>query len=401
MTLLRTLLVVAAAPSLAFAGSGKDPAAPQTDTASFANAGSLSEYFFGKGNAWDASYDAMQQWKKDYHLPIGISADHWWHIDTGGHLYGNGYGVPGESGTYRYNLSFDPSLKLDKDGFVTEVGIHALGRIRDSGEKLRSFYKDTIWTYEAYAFANTKIGTFKGGQIALDFGIGWDNSWWEGVPYFDGYRFNPAWGFSWENTWKIDDKLSVKTTAQYFIHDDRVSGAIAGADAESSLLGERNTFNARIVPTLKINADTALTLGFSALTREIDKSGPFGDDRQTAWSTDLSLTWKNLTVFSQYTDSYGVISPARYVSGGPSDRQNSVEVGVNYKLGPISAHVNYSKGWDHHPKGHQYIFNPGLTFQLTKNLTLYTEYVKWDVTNSLGAKAKYDDGVELILVWNF
>lgn len=70
------------------------------------------------------------------------------------------------------------------------------------------------------------------------------------------------------------------------------------------------------------------------------------------------------------------------------------------KYGPATFHVNYSYGWDHHPKGHQYIFAPGLNFQVTKNVVLYAEYVKWDVTDRRGVTAKFDDGFELIAVWN-
>ncbi len=399
-----TLILTLSSP--AFAGSlVEKAAAPPEQPDSFASSDTFSGYLFGKDNAWDSAYDTLQQWKKDYHLPISIGAHHWWHVDGNKRIYGNGYGVPGERGTYYYYLGFDPKLTLGDDGFFNEVGLHFQGRFRDDSDRLRSFYRETTWTYEAYAYAKTRVGTFKAGQIVQQFGIAWDNSWWEGVAYFDGYRFNPAYGVSWENTWKVSDAFSVDTSAQYFLTDDRVSGAIAGADAESALAGERNTFNARIVPTWQLNKDTKIALGGSFLTREIEDSDRFGvgllDDRQTVWSTDLSVTWKNLTVFGQYTDSYGAISPARYVSGGPSDRQNSIEGGINYKLGPVSAHFNYSKGWDHNPDGRQYIYNPGLTFQLSKSLTLYTEYVKWNVFNSAGTQSRFDDGFEFILVWNF
>jgi predicted porin len=74
--------------------------------------------------------------------------------------------------------------------------------------------------------------------------------------------------------------------------------------------------------------------------------------------------------------------------------------GVSYRSGPVTFHVNYSYGWDHNPSGHQYIFDPGVNVQLTKNVTIYVEYVKWDVTNRKGVTAKFDDGFELIAVWN-
>ena len=364
----------------------------------------LTGLFLGRHNFLDDTYDKLQEWKKTHHFPLSIGGNHWWHVDRDDRVYGNGYGVANQRGTYYYYAAFDPSYTFGKDDAVREVGAHFQGRFRDQGDKLRRFYKDVIWSYEAYAYADTAFGKFKGGQITLNFGYFWDNSWWEGIPYFDGYRFNPAYGFAWEKTWKLNDTITLETDAQYFIADDRVSGALAGADGESSLAGEKNTFVLRIAPTWKPNADTKVTLGASVLTREIAEPDRFGpgvlDDRQTAWAVDAAATYKKFTVFSQYTDSYGAASPARYVSGGPSTRQNSVEVGTLYKLGPFSPHLNYSYGWDHNPGGHQFMINPGVAINVSKSLTIFTVYVKWNVTNRDRVKSIFDDGFELIAVWN-
>ena len=407
MQLSRLILITALATQLtAFAGSlsskSSAPVQPATSS-SFADAGSLAEYFFGKDNAWDSTFDSVQQWKKDNNFPISIGAHHWWRVDRDAYLYGNGYGAPGERGTFYYWLNVAPSIKLSGDGFVKEVGIHAQGRIRDSSDKLRAFYDDTVWSYEAYVFAKTDAGTFKAGQIVQNFCLAWDNSWYEGVTYFDEYRFNPSYGFSWEKTWKASESFSMDTSAQYFIRGDHVSGALVNSSAATTKgAQERNTGIVRMVPTWKLDNDNKIAWGVAGLVRGIDANSKLGlDDTQVAYETDLTLTHKNLSIWAQYIDSHGVITPARYVSGGPSDRQNSISTGINYKIGPISAHVNYSKGWDHNPGGHQYIFQPGITFQLAKNLTLYTEYVKWNVTGSSGATAKYEDGFQFALVWNY
>ncbi len=399
----RVALVVALAPICAFAVSAADDSAASTRPASFAEAGSLSEYFFGKNNLWDSTYDIIEQWKKDHHFPISIGAHHWLHVDRNQFVYGNGYGWPGLRGTYFYFVNFDPSFKIPGDVFVREAGIHLEGRFRDTDDKFRTFFRDTIWTYEAYAFAKTKIGTFKAGQIVQQFCIASDTSWWDGVSYYDDYRYNPSWGVSWENTWKGSDSFSVDTALQYFIRGDRVSGAFPNASADTTAgLSERNTGILRVVPTWKLNENTKLALGVAGLVRGIQGGAGRGvDHMQVAWDTDFTLTWKNLSIWGQYIDSRGVITPTRYVSGGPSDRQNSLSTGINYKCGPVSTHVNYSRGWDHHPSGHQSIFEPGFAFQLTKNVVLYTEYVRWNVTNSKGVRSKFEDGFELALVWNF
>ena len=383
------------------------PATPQkptdrTASSSFESSATLTEYLFGKENTWDKSYDSLQAAKKVYHVPLSAGANHWFHLDRDERIYGNGYGVPTESGTYYWYIGADPSLTLG-DGSFKEIGAHVQFRFRDDEhDKLRSFYHNTYWFYEAYAYANTSIGTFKAGEIVKQFGMPWDGTWWEGVPYFDGYKFNPDYGFSWENEWKACDGFTVNSVAQFFFASNRVSGAIPGADAESTVgYKERNTGIVRVVPTWKFNKNLKLEWGISGLAGGI--KGPRNavtDSLHGAVGSDLTLTWKNFSVFGEYIDGFGITTPARYVSGGPSDRVNSLRGGVSYKYGPVTFHVNYSYGWDHDPSGHQYVFDPGLNIQLAKNLTFYAEYVKWDVTNRFGQTAKYDDGFELILVWN-
>ncbi|MEO6786992.1 MAG: hypothetical protein ABI318_12740, partial [Chthoniobacteraceae bacterium] len=296
MDLPRLALVVGLAPLCAVAVSASDDSDAPAKPASFAQAGSFSEYFLGKDNLWDSTYDSIEQWKKDHHLPITIGAHNWWHIDRSEHIYGNGYGWPGLRGTYFYWADFDPSFTTDGDGFVHEVGIHLEGRFRDTNDKFRAFFRDTVWTYEAYAFAKTKLGTFKAGQIVQQFCIASDGSWWDGVSYYDEYRYNPSWGVTWENTWKVSESFGVDTALQYFIRGDRVSGAFPNASADTTAgLSERNTGILRVVPTWKLNTDTKLALGVAGLVRGIHGGAGRGvDDTQTAWDTDLTLTWKNL-----------------------------------------------------------------------------------------------------------
>jgi len=377
--------------------------APQTASASFGESATVSEALFGKSNAWDKGYDDIEAWKERNHLPISIGANHWFHLDRDERIYGNGYGVPTESGTYYWYIGADPSWKLS-DGFIKELGAHTQFRIRDDeNDKLRAFYYNTYWFYEAYLYAKTEIGTFKAGQVATQFGITWDGTWWEGVPYFDGYKFDPDYGVSWENQWKVSDRFSVDSVAQFFFASDRVNGSIPGADAESGPgMSERNTGIVRLVPTWKVTDDFKVAWGVSGIYGGIKgASARTGtDSTRGVWGSDLTLTYKNFSAFAEYIDAYGAANPTRYVSGGPSDHVNSLRGGVSYKYGPTTFHVVYSRGWDHNPSGHQFVFDPGVSIQLTKNVVLYAEYVKWDVTNRRGVTAKYDDGFELIFVWN-
>lgn len=367
---------------------------------SFADSSTLSEFLLGSGNAWDKSYDDFQQWKKDNHLPIKIGAHNWFHYDRNDRILGDGYGGDTLDGTYFWYLQLDPSMQLDRGPF-SEIGLHVEGRIRDGTDKFRPFVSGKYWSYEAYVYGKTDYGTFKAGQIVTKFGLPWDGTWWEGAPYFDGYSFDPDYGVSWENQWEVSNKLSMDASAQFFFHSDDVNGSIAGADAESAPgTHEKNTIVLRAAPTYKFDNGIAVTWGVSALYGQLDGSTPGVDDDRYAFGTDITATYGNFKVFTDYIDSYGAVNPVRYVSGGPSDRINSARVGASYQWGPVNLHASYSRGWDHNPDGNQEILNLGFTTQLTKNVTLYTEYVDWNVENSAGQRTKFEDGFQVVFVWN-
>ena len=372
---------------------------------SFSTAKTIDGYLLGRDNFIDDTYDEVENWKKAHYLPTTIGAQNWFNIDRDEHVYGRGYGVPGERGTYYYFLDFDPSYTFNAGDFLHEIGAHVEGRIRDGGDKLRSFYNNVAWTYEAYLYAKTDLGEFKAGQIVQEFCIPWDNSWWEGVSYFDEYRFNPSYGFDWDNTWKPSKGFTIDTAAQYYIRSDSVSGGEPDSSAASTRgLKEVNTAMLRAAPTWSLPDDFKVALGVAGFVRGIENDThqyKEVSDHQEAWDTDLTLSRGNLSVWAQYIDSHGVITPTRYVSGGPSDHQNSISTGVRYQFGPVVAHIDYSEEWDHHPSGHEFIFDPGLSFQLTKNLNLFAEYVKWGVTNSEGVKSIFAERFERTFSWNF
>ncbi len=378
------------------------PAQPVPTGTSLGDYDTVDGFLLGRDNAIDSTYEHFEAWKKAHNIPITIGAQNWFNLDRSEHVYGHGYGVPGERGTYYYFLDFDPSYTLPAGNFVHEVGLHFEGRIRDGGEKLRAFYNDTLWTYETYLYAKTGLGTFKVGQIVQEFCIPWDNSWWEGVSYFDEYRFNPSYGIDWDNAWKVSDRVTIDTAAQYYLRSDHVSGGLVDASAAATRgERERNTFMLRAGPTWKITDDLKLAVGTGAFIRKLEGNRDRDvSDHQKAWDGDFTLTYKNFDIWAQYIDSHGVLTPTRYVSGGPSNRQNSISEGIRYQYGPVIAHVDYSEEFDHNPSGHQWIFDPGLSIQLTKNVDLYVEYVRWNVVNRKGDTSIFADGFELAFVWN-
>jgi hypothetical protein len=410
MRILLLPLLLLALPAVAMAGDlqlntsvtdAKIESTPASAPTSFADADSLSQYYF-PGNAWDAAYQSIEDWKKEYHLPITIGAMNWWHIDRNEHIYGDEYGVPGEQGTYRWYLLYDPEITIDPDGFLQSIGGHVQFRWRD-GDKLRHFYPGNWWLEESYIYAKTKIGEFKAGEIFRAFGIPWDGTWWEGVAYFDGQRFNPNWGLSWENTWKPASNFSIDSTAQFFFAQSGYSASEGGALPETVPgLFEKNTGVVRVAPTWKLDKDSSIAWGTSGLYGGIDGSSRYGTSpREGAWETDLTYKWKGFSAFATFSQSYGALAPVNYVSGGPSYHIGMTEFGVAYKYGPITYRANFSKGWDVDPGGGQFLVDAGITAELAKNVTFYFEYVRWDVRNALGATSKFDDGFELILQWHF
>ncbi len=169
------------------------------------------------------------------------------------------------------------------------------------------------------------------------------------MPYFDGYSFDPDYGLEWSRTFAVSDRLSLPVSAQFFFAEDGINGSLAGADPESVPgFNERNTGILRMAPTWQLWNEHSLRWGGSLLAGELENGARLGlDDRRIAWGTDLTLTLGDLSIYGEYIDSHGTVNPARYVSGGPSDRQNSARLGAAYQPGWLGVRLNHSLGWDH------------------------------------------------------
>jgi hypothetical protein len=348
-------------------------------------------------------------------VPITVGAWHWWHINTGG-PFDSGYGIPGENGTYYYSIAASPEFESPFECF-SKCGAYGQVRLRDGGTPFRPFYpNDTIWPYEAYMWGYSDPGVvLKGGLIWRRFGLDWDGSFWGNTPYYDGFKLSTGWGISWEVTPKMEDGFKVDRYFQFFIRD-YLDGSITGADPISvNGSSEKNTAIARIVPTMQLSQDSTLALGFSGLVGQIDNKPPLslatnpgvillnpGDQTLGTWAVDLTYTKGNFKVFGEGLQSYGVMSPARYVSGGPSDRTTDLMAGCSWTRGPIVYRFCYSLGLDDNPSGTQHLFVPGVTVALTKNVELYGEYVFQEVRHSGTQQfTTFENGIQAVLHWQF
>jgi len=360
----------------------------------------VSGALFGANNPWDTSFEGWQAWKKTHHLPISIGAHNWLHVNNGGPAP-SGYGTPGLRGTYFWYVAADPQVSLDGD-IIQSIGAHVEFRFRDTADKFRSFFDHTYWFYEAYGYADTQIGRIKAGRIWKRFGLDWDDTWWGDVQYFDGLKLAPDDGFSWENTWHADQTFKLDSFVQYFVAPSNISGSLADANPQSVTgSSERNVGVIRMVPTWQWGDDSSLALGISGLAGEIQNTVARGNSTsQLAWAADVTYKRGGFKVFGEVDQSFGVLNQKRYVSGGPSNRITDVLAGVTYSYGPITYRFAWSAGFDANPSGHQYLWIPGVTVAMTKNINLYAEYVRWDVTDHTNKRTTFENGFQLVLNWH-
>jgi hypothetical protein len=345
-------------------------------------------------------FDNLKAKKDEAGIPISLGAWHWWRFGDEGPS-SNGYGIPGLRGTYFWTIDVDPRFEIDGSTFEA-VGLHTQVRLREEG-KFRPFIDNDVWTWEAYAYAETTYGKFKAGQIWKRFGLDWDGVFYGNVAYFDGFKLDPDLGVSWEETYVIDDSFKIDAIAQFFVREDGINGSLVGSDAESTnAFREENTAVIRFVPTWTLEDGATVALGLGGSVGEIDAAGPvFADDTFAAWVVDLTYAKGDFKVFGEVLQSHGTIHPTRYVSGGPSDRLTDYLVGTSYRTGSVTWRANYSAGFDDNPGGESSLFLPGATIALTPNVDLYAEYVHWVVEPDGGPEGTFEDGFQLIVNWRF
>ena len=344
------------------------------------------------------AYDAVQEWKKDNGIPIGVGAWHWWHMNRES-PHDFHYGLPTLGGTYYYYVTADPQTEVGGD--KTKIGAHVDFRFRDGEESFRSFYESNAWLWEAYAWVQTGPDTkVKAGKIWHRFGVDWDGSWYGNVPYFDGWKLDPDWGASLETKF---DVLHTNADAflQAYFAQDRVNGSIPGADAESNVGNghEKPSLNARLVPTWTLPGGSTLAVGASAMIGQIAIDGR---DDETVAAGALDATWTKgpWKAVAEIMASSGERNPTNYVTGGPSDQSQLWLVGASRTIGPVTLRGIVSHGRYDDPGGEQVLYLTGATIAITKNVDLYLEYVKWD-TKSGNGRVPYEDGFQFVLNWRF
>jgi hypothetical protein len=333
-------------------------------------------------------------------LSIAAGAYHWFNLPR--HDGDLTYGTDGLPDTYRWELFLDGEHHTSSgDTF----GFHSDVRFREHG-KLRPFISSKIWTWESYGLAKTSAGTFKAGKVWSRFGLDWDGSFYGNVQYFDGLKLDPDWGVTWEKTWALANNLSVDTNTQFFVAEDQVNGSLVGGDAESADgYRERNTAIVRVVPRWTLDANSNVAVGLSGRAGSVEVNGR-GSHHVTGAAADLTYANRGFKVYAEADAINGRTNPVHYVSGGASDSYKDYLAGAEYTfkpehfVGPTTLRYTFSRGEYDNPGGKQDLRLVGVTSQLAKWLTLYVEYVNWDVKATGMPSVKYEDGFQFILYWN-
>ncbi len=327
-------------------------------------------------------------------------AHHWWHQSLRG--AGGGYGIPGIRNTYFWYLRPDIEHELDSG---RKVGARGEIRLRETGN-FRNFMDQSTWPWELYAYVSDEDwGTLKGGLIYSQFGLFWGNAWFGNAPYFDGFKLDADYGFSWERTIDVDDCFKVDTYAQFFLHEDQSNGSFGGGDPESVVgFTERNTGIVRAVPTWTRADGSVIALGISGKVGQNESSIPTLSDQVIgAYAVDLTYTRGRWRLFAEGMQHFGIQNPTRYVSGGPSNRITNFLAGADYTVGAVTYRAAYSNSLDANPDARQHFVDVGTTIKLTKNVDLYIEYVYQRIDGHANAASNGEvfNSMEYIINWHF
>lgn len=273
-------------------------------------------------------------------------------------------------------------LKLDRD--TGPVGFHVEYRMRTT--KLRSFFPSPTWLQEGYLKFKVPGGTLKAGEIYKQFGIFTDYAFYGGLPYFDGIKYNPEWGVSYEGTNRISERVSLEHDLQYFRTDSRINGSITGNDIVSDPTGRRrNEFVARFVPHLKLSDTVGFSFGPSFEVGQVSRQ-----------SVDVSSYWRvggEATLDIGPAKFYGEVIKQNYdYDQGKLARNPGISsyyadlpkvtystIGLNVPFNRwVSTHINYGQGnYDTPGRRKEYMMQPGLVFTLGDGYAVYVEYEYW------------------------
>jgi hypothetical protein len=275
-------------------------------------------------------------------------------------------------------------LMVDRD--KGPIGFHVEYRMRT--DKLRPFFTSPDWAQQAYMDVHVPFGVLKAGEMYKQFGIFTDYSFYGGLTYFDGIKYDPEWGVSYEGDNKINDWLSLQHDVQFF-RNSQINGSLEGRDVVSDPTAHReNEFVARVVPRFKLADNVFFAVGPSFERGQVTHTvgGTFLP------TNDYWRTGVEATLDLGPTKLYGEVFRQNY--NGPFypylPKVTYATVGLNspiYHVPWLSTHINYGQGNYTTPagnvgvygvpRGKEQLIQPGLVFTLGKGYAIYEEYNYW------------------------
>jgi hypothetical protein len=287
---------------------------------------------------------------------------------------------------------YSAGVNLDREG--EDLGFHIEFRFRST--KFRPFFDGSSWVQEAYVKSKVPGGTIKIGRIYKQLGIFSDYSFYGDLPYFDGLKYNPEWGASYEGENQLNKRLSFQHAVQFFRSDSRNNGSLLGRDVVSDPNSRRqNEVVLRGVPKLKLSEKASIAIGGTFERGQVSRQLEVNNNTYRRSAAEATLTIGSATLFSE-------VIRQKFDGTRFADLPNVTytAVGGNYDFKKFSVHVNYSQGnYDSPGRRKEYIIQPGFVVPLGKGFSLYNEYNYW-VTDG-GRKAIFDRSMNTVLIFSF
>jgi hypothetical protein len=267
--------------------------------------------------------------------------------------------------------------------FDDTVGFHFEPRFRDT--KLRPYFNSNIWVQEVYAYANTPVGVIKGGKEYEHLGIFWDDSFYGNMQYFDGFKLNPNYGFSFEGStadWKFapglkDSPFALDYSAQFFVNDGSTEGALDQHDVLSYNARKRDIVAVRIAPSFKPTDDVKITIGGFGEDFRADFGNPDQSNNVDTFGGDVRVDIGPWSGYGEYTKRNGMTAPDYPIKGADDHHKTYVLAGTKIEIWKFVFRLNVSHVRYEDVKIEETLFVPQVIVNLHKHVSLLVEYAYW------------------------
>lgn len=318
------------------------------------------------------------------------------HGGVAAYLYQPTYGPDGQ-----YFIYANLKLKGTWDWF----GIYFEPRM--SSEKMRSYYDSLAWIQQAYVSLEFAPFSLRVGKIYKQVGLAWDRSFYGNIQVYEGLKFDPNQGLSFEG--RFGGAIGAAFWAQYFYIDGYLNASLAGRDTVSIPGGRRrNIVAARFEPYWDLGRDKRLTIGLSGESFQAEL--PEGTNDVSRFAADLTLKVQNFALFGEVLQQFGAHVPAFPYPGDPtavppvssrSSAENTyILAGAELAIGPLVPRYNLSIATYHDVTVRELLHLPGISINIHPHATLFIEYAIWDRLAKEGATI-YDRSLNLTVMGFF